>query len=75
MINLKTSDTILDLKIKIYNQSSVDPDSQILLYGDKTLRHDSYTCQMENIKDGAKLQLVLDMNAGKQLGHTVYIKV
>lgn len=66
-IEAMTSDTILDIKIKIYNESKVAVESQILLYGEKTLRHDYNTCQMENIKDGAKLTLVLVMHGGINL--------
>ena len=63
-IEAMTNDTILDLKIKIFQESNVEPDCQILLYGEKALRNDYNTLKMESITDGARLQLVLEMNGG-----------
>ncbi len=64
LIDASPSDTILDVKLKIYQEANLPPESQILVYGEKTLHNNEATLEGYNVRDGARLHLVLQMTGG-----------
>lgn len=72
-IDASPTDTILDIKLKIYREANLLPESQILVYGDKTLHNNHSTLAGYDVGDGARLHLVLHMNGGINYSHTPVI--
>ncbi len=64
-IEASPRDTVLDVKLKIFRESNLPPEAQVLLYGEKTLSNDHQTLEHHAIGDGARLSLVLHMHGGQ----------
>ncbi len=67
LIDTTPDSTVMDVKLKIYQEANLPPESQILVYGEKTLHNNDATLSGYDVHDGARLHLVLQMNGGNSL--------
>ncbi|KAJ3218852.1 hypothetical protein HDU67_003807 [Dinochytrium kinnereticum] len=62
-VDIRLSDTVLDLKRRIEEEESIPKESQVLIFREKPLSNESSIGGL-GIKEGSKLQLVVQMNGG-----------
>ncbi|KAJ3063468.1 Rab5 GDP/GTP exchange factor [Podochytrium sp. JEL0797] len=66
-VKIRPTDTVRDVKIRIEEEEAIPMESQVLIFGEKTLK-DTAAIRDLGIRGGSRLQLAVHMTAGKASG-------